>query len=91
MTELENLRNQKFVLECKDHWTIEDWAYAAKLDQRILELDPPKPKQVWFEVRQVHHDRFSTEFSCGYFPSKEAAETYISKQLPYCDYYVKEA
>lgn len=44
MTRLENLYQQKFVLECKDHWTSKDWEYSRKLDAEIRELEP-KPIQ----------------------------------------------
>lgn len=90
MTELENLYQQKFVLECKDRWTVQDWADMNQLNKRILELDPPKPKkQTWFEVRQVMKDGI-TEFKCRDFGSKEAAEKWIAGQPKFCKYYVKE-
>lgn len=46
MTRLESLYQQKFVLECKDHWTQEDWKLNDRLNAEIRELEPVQPKPI---------------------------------------------
>lgn len=42
MIELENLKKERFILECKDHWNAKDWDYAMELDRKISLLTPQK-------------------------------------------------
>lgn len=63
MTELENLRNQKFALECKDHWTEADWKEDARLQKRLFELDPPECKpQKWVKIIKTFPNGFRYDY-----------------------------
>lgn len=75
MTELENLRNQKFALECKDHWTKANWAYATTLDRKILELESKqecKP-QKWVKIIKTFPNGFRYDFEGKVFEKDSPA------------------
>lgn len=74
MTELENLRNQKFALECKDHWTAQDWTTMDQLNKRILELDPPEYKpQKWVKIIKTFPNGFRYDFEGKVFEKDSPA------------------